>query len=370
MITSDQKHRLIDSITLLNIPGIGRGRFKKLVARFGSASAVLAASVADLETVTGISHGLASSIRNESDRTGAAAIAEKIHELAWAVLFPDSTDYPKALATLPDAPPILFRLGGNASSGRAIAIVGTRRPTDRGKQFAYNLSEALAQRGIAVVSGMAEGIDGAAHLGALEAGGLTSAVWGTSLDIVYPSIHRELATRIQQSGGIYSEYFPGTEPEKAYFPERNRIISGISDGVVVVEAGIKSGALITATHALEQGRELFAVPGAPDAPLSTGTNALIKKGARLLTTVDDIFEELPRLFGPVKTRPFQAPPDLTETERKLLSHLTDGPVQIDHLSRVSSLAMPELLEYLLALEMKGMVQELSGKRFVLAEPSR
>jgi DNA processing protein len=217
---------------------------------------------------------------------------------------------------------------------------------------------------------MADGIDASAHYGALEAGGKTVAIWGTSLEIVYPSGNRKLSREIAGHGAIYSEYLPGTGPEKGYFPDRNRIIAGMSEGVVVVEAGLKSGALITAELANEQGRELFAVPGWPDQPMSYGTNWLLKKGARLLTGIQDIFDELPRLAGVVAARKFEAAPDLTDPERQVVKLLSEEPLNIDQLSRKSGLPVSDLLEYLLAMELKGVVQELSGKRFILnAQPS-
>lgn len=365
---SELNERLNDTVTLLTIPGIGRGRFRSLVQRFGSPGGVLAAGTAELELVPGISHSTANSIKTEADPQEAREICRKIGLLGWTVIFPESTEFPRPLINTSDPPPILFRLGEPwREQDKLVGIVGTRRPTEKGRLMAYNLGGDLARTGIVVVSGMADGIDASAHLGALEAGGKTVAVWGTSLDIVYPAGNRKLAHQIIKQGAVYSEYFPGTGPEKGYFPERNRIISGMSEGVVVVEAGLKSGALITAELALEQGRELFAVPGSPDQPMSFGTNSLIKRGARLLTGVQDIFEELPRLAGAVAARRFEAAPDLTENERQIVKILSEEPLNIDQLSRKSKLSVSDLLEYLLAMELKGVVQELSGKRFVLNE---
>ena len=214
---------------------------------------------------------------------------------------------------------------------------------------------------------MADGIDSAAHRGALEGGGRTVAVWGTSLDQVYPITNRDLAEQIRLQGAIYSEYLPEAELSPSNFPERNRIISGLSEGVIVVEAGEKSGALITAQTALDQGRELMAVPGSPVAPKSIGTNRLIKQGARLVTGAEDIFEEIPRLRGQISARRFKAQPDLTDIERRMVDILAAGPVQIDQLGRQADIPVSNLLEYLLALELKGVIQELPGKRFVLTD---
>ncbi len=362
------KTRLIDTIALLQVPGVGRGRFGQLVSRFGSLGAVFGASIDELETVSGISRTIASAIKNDVNPTRAGETATRIERLGWAVLFQDSPEYPKRLLTLADAPVILFRLGeAFREDDKLIAIVGTRHPTERGRHFTHGLAAEMARQGLTVVSGMADGIDSFAHKGALEGGGKTVAVWGTPLDVIYPNTNRALAKLIAERGAVYSEYLPGVEVSPAFFSERNRIISGLSEAVIVVEAGIKSGALITAADAIDQGRDLFAVPGAPWIEQSIGTNGLIKRGARLLTGIQDLFEELPRLKGEVTVRRFQQLTELTDAESQLIELLTGGPQQIDYLSRTSGFAMNELMEYLLALELKGLVQELSGKRYMLAE---
>ncbi len=362
------KEKLTDTIGLLNIPGIGRGRFHRLVKAFGSPSAVLSAPIHELQVVPGISPALASSIISQYDRDKALQVSSRVVELDWAALFPDSPEYPKQLLTIPEQPLLLFRMGQAIDEGdKMIAIVGTRHPTEGGKRFAANLARSLAQEGITVVSGLAEGIDSAAHDGALQGGGKTVAVLGNSLEIVYPRSNRALTARIKEQGALYSEYLPGTRPDPAHFPERNRLISGLAEGVVVIEAGKKSGALITATHALEQGRELFAVPGSPGARMSIGANALIKSGARLLTSVEDIFEELPRLKAGVAVKRFTQLPEMTEVEKKIVGLFSSGPLQIDQVARTLNLPVAELMEFLLALELKGVLQEVSGKRFILSE---
>ncbi len=369
MTNKELEERLVDAISLLAIPGVGRGRYQKLVRALGSPSRVLHASSSELERVAGISTALANEIKSKFDPEKARQTVSRIVELGWQVLFPDQPDYPNRLLNIAegDIPPVLFAEGDMLSDTNAISIVGTRHPSDEGRLFAYNLASALARAGITVVSGMAEGIDSAAHRGAIDAGGKTVAVWGCSLDIVYPPSNKKLAAQIKKTGTVFSEYLPGTAPDRPHFPERNRIISGLSEGVVVVEAGTKSGALITAEQALAQGRELFAVPGRPGAKMSEGTNALIKKGARLLTSVEDIFDELPRLKGKVRTKKFQQLPDMTDIEKKLVDRFTEGPQQIDDLARQVGLPVSEVMEFLLALELKGVVRELSGKRFVLCE---
>jgi len=368
LINSEQQKRLIDTIGLLSVPGVGRGRLNKLIQTFGSAKAVRTASIQALSSVKGISRSMAGTIKEKFDENKAAEIARRVDLLDWTALFPGDEEYPEVLAEITSAPPLLFRSGLAAKpEDRMIAIVGTRHPSEGGRMFAHNLAKHLASDGIVVVSGMADGIDTAAHAGALAAGGRTVAVWGSSLDYVYPPTNKRLAKDIAVSGCIYSEYFPGTRPDRAFFPERNRIISGLSNGVVVIEAGHKSGALITATHAIDQNREVFAVPGFPGVNTCVGSNELIKKGASLVTSVEDIYRELPALHGDVVTRKFKRLPDMTDVERRIVDLFTGDPMQIDQISRAVELPIDELTQLLLALELKGVIRELSGKRFILDE---
>jgi len=368
LINNEQKELLTDSITLLNIPGVGRGRFWRLVSKLGSPSAVLEASVSELEAVPDIGHTVAVAIKKERDHDKAREITARIYQLGWTVLYSGHPEYPKLLKEIPDPPPLLFRMGEAFSDDeKKIGIVGTRHASEKGRVYAFNLAAKLVEAGIVVVSGMAEGIDSSAHKGALEAGGKTVAVWGTSLEIVYPLANKMLAKLIAEKGCIYSEYLPGTGPNPAFFPERNRIISGLSEGVVVIEAGKKSGALITARHAIEQGRELFAVPGWPDSQRSIGTNSLLKQGAGLITEVEDIFRQLPRLKGEISARNFKNLPNLTDAEKDIISFLSVGPMQIDQLAREGGRKASEIMELLLAMELKGIIQEISGKRFIISE---
>jgi len=368
LTNNEQKEHLIDAIALLNISGVGRGRYWRLVNKFGSPSAALAASKTELEEVPDIRHTVATAIKSEYDPERARQVAARIAQLGWAVLYPGHPEFPRPLENIPETPPLLFRVGEALEvEEKMLAIVGTRHASERGRRFAYNLAVRLAEAGLVVVSGMADGIDSAAHKGALEQGGKTVAVWGTSLDIVYPPGNKSLAQKISRQGCVYSEYFPDTKPNPAFFPERNRIISGLSEGVVVIEAGKKSGALITAELALDQGRELFAVPGWPDSDKSIGANELLKNGATLVTDVEDIFKQLPRLKGEVSAKKFKKQTDVTDSEKEIISLLSSGPMQIDQLTRASGFPASDLMEFLLALELKGMVQEISGKRFILSE---
>ena len=368
MTNSELKEKLTGAIALLKIPGVGRISYQKLLKKFGSPEGVFEASIDEISMLDRISRGMASGIKREGDLKEAGRIASKIVQLGWQVMFLGDENYPEQLNNIPAPPPLLFATGQELGTDeKLIAIVGTRHATEAGELFTYKLASELASEGITVVSGMAEGIDSAAHKGALDAGGKTIAVWGSSLDIVFPASNRKLAEKIKKQGTVYSEYLPETRPDKAFFPERNRIISGLSSGIVVVEAGEKSGALITAGHALEQGKEIFAVPGGPAAAKSQGVNELIKKGARLLTSVQDIFEELPLLKNQILVKKLRRLPDMTDTEQKIVGLFTEGPKQIDQISREVKLPIGELAEFMLTMELRGIIRELPGKRFVLSE---
>jgi len=362
----DRKKILTSLITLNEIEGVGVGRLYHLIDAFGSAEKALDASIAELTEVPGIGREIASSIKERQNRDKAEAIFKKIESRNWCFFLFDDDDYPEPLKTIADRPPYLFYFGDyDDSDHTAIAIVGSRTATEEGRLFAENLAAQLAESGITVVSGMARGVDTAAHRGAINAGGRTLAVFGSSLDVIYPPEGRSLAENIIRSGALFSEYLPGTEPYGSNFPRRNRIISGLSQGVVVIEAAQRSGALSTAGHALMQNREVFAVPGPPRSVTSKGTNKLIKDGASLLTSIEDIFEALPRLKGKVVARRVEEIEDLTKLEKDILQYFTGNPVHVDKLARDTETPMPDLLQVLLALELKGIVRELSGKRFML-----
>jgi len=367
LTNNELKEQLIATVGLLGVDGVGPTKYHRLVRTFGSAQAVLEAPVAQLAEVKGMSEEIALRIQ-AVDLTEARQTASRIVQLGWRVTALGEADYPTLLAKINCPPPVLFWQGELPEpDDQMVAIVGTRRATEQGLAFARELAAGLVGAGLLVVSGMAEGIDSAAHTGALDSGGRTIAVWGSSLDHLYPPSNRSLAERIRSQGALVSEYLPDTRPDKATFPQRNRIISGLSQATIVVQAGKRSGALITAAHALEQNRELFAVPGSPRSRSSEGTNELIKHGAALLTTVQDVFEALPRLRDQVQVKAARSQPDITATEKNLIDHFRAGPLQIDQLSRIANLAVPELMELLLALELKGIVREVSGKRYMLSD---
>jgi len=354
------------AITLSNIDGIGANRFYQLINSFGSAEKALDAPISQLEEVPGIGRDIASRIRESRDCRQTEDIVNQILKREWNFFLYDDPDYPLPLRQVIDRPPFLFYLGDYVDQDlNAIAIVGSRSASEEGRFFAENLAVTLAQNSITVVSGMARGVDISAHRGALNEKGRTIAVFGCSLDIIYPPEGKNLARKIVDSGAIFSEFLPGTIPYGPNFPRRNRVISGLSQGVVVIEAAERSGALSTASHAIAQNREVFAVPGSPRSEMSRGTNKLIKEGAKLLTSVQDIFQELPRLKGQVKSGQVKNFDDLTDIERQILMTFANGPVHIDHLSRTLNQPLPELLQILLALELKGIIKELSGKRYIL-----
>jgi DNA processing protein len=285
------------------------------------------------------------------------------------VLTPGDERFPPLLHEIFAPPPVLFVKGNlDVFSRHAVGIVGTRHPTPYGIRAAGAISRELAQAGIAVVSGLALGIDTAAHQACLEAGGCTIAVLGCGVDVIYPPSNHALADRITEQGAIVSEFALGTKPLGHHFPRRNRIISGLSAGVLVVEAGEKSGALITANFALQQGREVFALPGPVFSDKSAGTFNLIKSGATPVRSGADILESIQtvRLNSVANQRvSFPFAEDLLSTEeRSLLGHLGDAPLRVDELAGASGLPVSALLDALLNLELKGAVRQLAGQQFV------
>src|SRR5438309_2742866 len=282
--------------------------------------------------------------------------------------------YPAWLRTIPDPPPVLYCDGSMEPGDRqAVAIVGSRQATPYGLRVTDALARELSALGFTIVSGFARGIDAAAHHAALASGGRTVAVLGCGLDVDYPSGHASLRAEIAGSGAVLTEFAPGTAPFAMNFPRRNRIISGLALGVVVVEASEDSGSLITARLALEQGREVFAVPGPIDAPTSRGPHGLLKQGAKLVETVDDIVEELlPQLDRPLqtlKTEPIAALPEhvaLSPSERTVLDVMRREPLHLDDLTERSRLTTPAVAAILLGLELKALVKQLPGQRYCLA----
>lgn len=359
-------------LALSFLPGLGATRIHRLVDFFGTPAAVLAATPQVLRQVEGIGGKAGQVLSDRAAVENAFRQAElELRRLAdhkLVLLCPDDPRYPRCLCPLADPPVLLYCLGDLACLTRpAVAIVGSRAATSYGKRISFELARELAGRGICVVSGMALGIDGQAHDGALAGGGATIGVLGCGADVVYPPQHGALFEEVGRQGLLLTEYPLGSRPEGFRFPERNRIISGLSLGVVVVEASLKSGSLITAGLALEQGREVFAVPGRIDSVKSQGPHRLLQQGAKLVHSVDDIMEEL-SLTGMFAEQtlddlPGLSPAPLTEAEQRLWSCLDVYPLTVDQLVRQSGFDPAQVLSLLLDLELKGMVRQLPGQEY-------
>ncbi len=349
-------------ISLNLVPGIGPMRAHRLAAAFGSPAAACAASVPELIRVHGIWEVLAQRLARDDWRDRAQQELERCRRLHCRVLTLDHPEYPALLRAIECPPPVLY-LRGTLAAGdeRALAVVGCRRPTSYGVQAAQRLAGDLALAGYTVVSGLARGIDTAAHEAALEAGGRTLAVLAHGLDRVYPAENRGLVARLTASGAVVSEFPLGMTPLKENFPRRNRVISGLARGVLVVEAGETSGALITARWALDQGREVFAVPGPIQSPQSHGTHALIQEGAKLTTSLPDLLAELTGAERPAQARPGPEPPPLTPQEERIRAVLTEVPdCPVDRLAADCGLPMDRLLTELVGMELRGWVRAAPG----------
>jgi DNA processing protein len=329
-----------------------------LLRAFGNPAAILSATRAQLAAVVPdvVAARVQHPIAPEALAATRAWLADPAHEIiAW-----DDPDYPQALLDLGYAPPALFYVGRRQLLNRpALAIVGSRNATAQGVANARAFAQSLAQAGLTIVSGLAVGIDAAAHEGALEGRGSTLAVVGTGLDRVYPARHRDLAHRIAGDGGLLSEFPPGTPPRDRNFPRRNRLISGLAHGVLVVEAALSSGSLITARYAGEQGREVFAIPGSIHSPLSKGCHKLIREGAKLVETAQDILEELGMGGNAARGATLTAGP-VTDNEGKVLAALGGDAADVDTLVARTSMAPDVVVAALTGLEMAGQVAALPG----------
>ena len=346
-------------------PNVGPIRFISLVKHFGSPQRVLEASVREICKVEDVGEITASTIKSQVNYKEAERQVKILEKSGCGWMAFTDADYPKRLRQISDPPPYLFIKGSLTEADElAFALVGSRQATDYGKSITQKIASELVAKGITIVSGLATGIDSYAHKAALEAGGRTVAVLGCGLDIIYPSENKILAKKIEAQGALVSEFLFGTEPIAENFPKRNRIISGLSLGVIVVEAPAKSGALLTAQYALEQNREVFAVPGNLGKKTSEGANNLIKQGAKLVTKGEDILEEL-NLATAVTAKEFKKQlPELAEQEKAIYQVLSAEPIHIDKLAQESNLSISETLTGLLNLELKGLVRQRSGKLFV------
>jgi DNA processing protein len=347
------------------VKGIGPIRLRALIEAFGDVHSAWEASPSKLEEV-GLGARLVAAIQDIRNGDGLIRTLEIIHNLDITVLTWEDPTYPRRLKEIDQSPPVLYLRGEIKEDDLwAVAVVGTRRVTAYGRQVAIEIASSLARNHVTVISGLARGVDGIAHMATLQAGGRTLAVMGCGVDQVYPSEHRSLAEKLMNSGALLSDYPPGTPPEASNFPPRNRIISGLSQAVIVVEASEQSGALITAAFAAEQGREVFAVPGQLNAPQSKGTNRLIREGAHLFMDVQDVLEILNMsLAGEKQLARVVLPADANEA--RLVNLLSREPLHVDEIRSQVGLPIETVSATLTLMELKGMVRQVGGMRYVSA----
>lgn len=356
--------RLISHLRLSLIEGVGPRLYHLLLARFGTPEGVFSAAEADLLEVPGVGPRLLEKLRHPPSEDEARRLVEECSNAGIDVLWPEHANYPRLLKEIPDPPLVLFSRGElRPEDELAVAIVGTRHASSYGLAMAERLAAGLARTGFTIVSGLARGIDAAAHRGALAAGGRTIAVLGSGVQRIYPPEHEQLACEILEHGALISEAPPRAPPHGGMFPQRNRIISGMCIGVIIVEAGETSGALITARHAVEQNREVFAVPGRADAPNSKGCNRLLRDGAKWVESPEDVLQELGPLVRPVP-RPdgtaVRQPAELklTAIEQKVLQAIRTDPTPIDEVIVLTDLAASQVLAILSVLEMRRLIRRL------------
>ena len=346
------------------VKGIGAARLRMLLNYFEDIEAAWNASSQQLREA-GLSQKIVESllqVRTDGslEKTWQRIFAQEIQVITW-----DDDEYPRRLKEIDQPPPVLYVRGGVGIADEwSIAIVGTRRITAYGRQVTEEIAGALAGSGLTVISGLARGVDSIAHKAALATGGRTIAVLGSGVDIIYPQEHRALAEKIIAQGALISDYPPGTPPEGVNFPPRNRIISGLSLGVIVVEASERSGALITAEFAVDQGRDVFAIPGPIYAPQSIGCNRLIQQGAYMLLKPRDVLESLD-LNLVVEKRAARSVLPANPTEAQLLSSLSQQPLHVDEIQARTNLPVENVTAALTMMELKGMVKQVGGMRYVV-----
>jgi DNA processing protein len=354
------------SIALNMVPGVGPVRLRRLLDVFGVPERVLTARESQLRGVDGVGPEVAEAIAHWQDKVDLPAELDRIRDFGAKVITTEAAEYPRMLREISNPPIVLYVWGElNDRDQHAIGVVGSRQTSHYGLECAKKLSYQLAYAGLTVISGLARGIDTAAHQGALAAQGRTIAVIGSGLMDLYPPENKGLAEKIVTSGAVVSEFPMTFPPSTQTFPYRNRIVAGWGCGVLVVEAGQKSGALITATQALDHGRLVYAVPGQIDRPTSTGSNRLIQQGAKLVTSATDILDDLHMLFPePIKTNAPTSPSTLSPDEQIILGTVDTAETPLDLIVTKSGLPMPKVASTLLALEMKRLVKQLPGQQFV------
>jgi DNA processing protein len=361
-------------LALNRIAGVGQVSYARLLERFGSPERVFQADLTALQSIEGLRKTTALAIVKFRRAEKIDRELDRLEQQGVGILTFNDPLYPPLLAKIHDPPPYLYFKGRpSAQDGRSLAVVGSRNGTSYGIRMTERLAWSLSQNRLTVVSGLARGIDTAAHQGTLMAGGRTVAVLGSGLDVIYPPENEKLFHQIIEEGMVCSEFPLGTLPERQNFPIRNRIISGMSLGVMIVEATLRSGSLITARLALDQGREVFAVPGSIESFKSSGTNRLIKQGAKLVEHAQDILEELrfeepPGVVEEKAESPDQITrPNLSSGEKQIWELLSQEPLHVNLVARQSQMEISRILSLLLEMELKGLIKQLPGKLFVRRE---
>lgn len=357
---------LIKIINLLNVPKIGPQKVLSIISKFDDSTNWFELSEKQLCSVDGIDQKSAKSIISYTDFDFGKRVCDNTLSLNIDITFFKDKQYPKILKKIYDPPVLLFSKGKTIKPEEdSIAIVGTRSATEYGKKVTQMLASELSSSNISVVSGLARGIDTVAHKSTVSNGGRTIAVLGNGLDTIYPAENRKLAESIVENGTIISEFSIGTKPEAGNFPRRNRIISGLCHGIIVVEAGNRSGAILTALNAIDQNREVFAVPGRIYDKNSLGCIRLIRNGAIPIKSGKDVLVNIEnKLYNPIKPRQNELKLDLTNEEQEIYKLLIDEPMHIDVLNEKSGKGITKLLNILLSLELKGAILQIGGKQFV------
>jgi DNA processing protein len=356
-------------LTLALVPGIGAARLSALIERFDSPNGALAAPFALLRTVPGISRAAATAIE-QADRRATRHILDALARCSGHLLVPGDSRFPAALEVIPEPPTCLFAQGNVDLLQRpAVAIVGSRDHSLYGREVCRALARAAAEAGLVVVSGMARGLDAVAHVGALEAPGATIGVLGNGLGVIYPAANRELYNDVGSRGLLLTEFPPGERPSAGSFPRRNRLISGLARVTIVVEAAVASGALQTVACALEQGREVMAVPGPITSPVSAGTNRLIRDGAAPLLELDDLLAHFAELTRPPGAVGSPAVPNLAPLEGRLVNALWAGPCRAEELVEASGAPVWAALDALSGLELRGRIRQEAGGMYRLVPPA-
>ncbi|MCP4681445.1 MAG: DNA-protecting protein DprA [Desulfobacterales bacterium] len=357
-------------IALYMVPGLGNSAFKNLLEKFGSPNAILEAGLRELQKVEGVREEVARKVVNRQFTLDPEEELGRVEKSDARIITYNDPAYPGLLREISSPPMLLYIKGKEIPAKQTfVAVIGSRNPTHYGLKAAERIGTGLAKEGVGVVSGLAKGIDSAAHRGCLRGKGFTVAVIGTGIDRVYPALNKDLFDHISEHGAVISEFPTGSPPEPRNFPIRNRIISGLSKGVAVVEATKKSGSLITASLALDQCREVFAVPGSIESFKSRGTHFLIKQGAKLIENADDILDELGLSERVLQKSGFLkgvsvTPPHMNESEKKIYEILSNYPMHIDQIVRQGDMDAGKVSSILMKMELTGLVKQLAGKMFV------